>query len=258
MKKIIIGIIVFIAVLGIGYSSFYIYLWYKDNNKTDAKIKDIQSITNVLEIEDTDDVIVNDQNSVYSDYKFLNADFKSLLEINKEIVGWIAIPGTKIDYPFVQHSDNSYYLKHSIDHSYNNAGWVFLDYRNQINNLDNNTIIYAHGRVDGTMFGSLKNILEDKWLSNKENFVLRISTLEYNYLFEIFSVYHLKTTSDYLYTNYDDKDAYEEFLRMITERSMHNFATSISSDDKIVTLSTCYNSSEKLVVHAKLIKSDRK
>lgn len=258
MKKIIVGVIGVVALIGIVYSSFYMFLWYKDNSKTDSQIKNIQDIASVEEIEDTNDVVVENSDSAYSEYKFLSVDFSSLLKINKEIVGWISIPGTKIDYPFVQHNDNSYYLKHSIDHSYNNAGWVFLDYRNSINDLDNNTIIYAHGRVDGTMFGSLKNILEDSWLSNKDNFVLRISTLKHNYLFEIFSVYHIKTTSDYLYTSYDDMNIYKDFLRMIKERSMYDFDTSVDSDDKIITLSTCFNSSEKLVVHAKLIKSDKK
>lgn len=258
MKKIVVGVISFIALVGVVYSSVSIYLWYKDNNKTDSQIKDIQNIVNVKETEDTDEVVVSDEDSLYSEYKFLSVDFASLVGINKEIVGWISIPGTKIDYPFVQHSDNDYYLKRSIDHSYNGAGWVFLDYRNHINNLDNNTIIYAHGRVDGTMFGSLKNILNDSWLNNKDNFVLRVSTPQYNYLFEIFSVYHIKTTSDYLYTTYDDVNSYQSFLDMIKKRSMHDFGTNINSDDKIVTLSTCYNSSEKLVVHAKLIKSDKR
>lgn len=258
MKKIVLGVISIVSVVGVVYSSISIYLWYKDNNKTDSQIKDIQDMVHVQETDDTGSVDVINGDSDYSDFKLTSVDLSSLLSINKEIVGWISIPGTKIDYPFVQHTDNSYYLKRSLDRSYNGAGWVFLDYRNNINNLDKNTIIYAHGRVDGTMFGTLKNVLEKKWLDNKDNYVLRISTLKYNYLFEIFSIYHLKTTSDYLSINYDDSDDYQKFLDMLTNRSMHKFDTSVTPSDKIVTLSTCYNSTEKLVVHAKLIKMDLK
>ena len=71
---------------------------------------------------------------------------KKLLKENQETVSWITVNGTNINYPVVQHSDNEYYLNHSFDGSENSAGWIFLDYRNNIENTEKNTIIYGHSR----------------------------------------------------------------------------------------------------------------
>ena len=91
----------------------------------------------------------------------INVDFQELKSTNNQTVGWIQVNGTNINYPFVQANDNKYYLTHSFDKSHNTSGWVFLDYRNNIQTLDKNTILYAHGRIDKTMFGTLKNILNN-------------------------------------------------------------------------------------------------
>ena len=148
-------------------------------------------------------------------------------------------------------------MSRSFDQSYNNAGWLFLDYRNRLDPIDMNTVIYAHGRVDGTMFGSLKNALTDEWMM-QEQYYIKISTLSYNYLFEIFSAYHIKTTNDYLITNFSSNQEYQEFLDKIKRRSMVSFDTTVSTQNKILTLSTCYNNQEKMVVHGKLVKQEKR
>ena len=134
----------------------------------------------------------------------INVDFNSLKRTNPDVVGWLKVNGTNINYPFVQSSDNDYYLTHSFNKSYNGAGWVFLDYRNNGTN-NKNTIIYAHGRSNKTMFGTLKNVLNNGWLNNTNNYVIKISTETENSLWQIFSVYRIPTTSDYLQTNFNDE-----------------------------------------------------
>ena len=185
----------------------------------------------------------------------IDINFNELKNINNDVKGWIKVNGTNINYPFVQSSNNKYYLTHSFDKSYNSAGWLFLDYRNNINN-NKNTIIYAHGRYDKTMFGSLKEVLTKNWLSNTNNYVIKISSEKENSLWQIFSTYHIPTSSDYLQTNFKSDSEYQEFLNMIKDRSSYNFNTSVNSNDNILTLSTCYNNSDKMVVHAKLIKKE--
>ena len=187
----------------------------------------------------------------------LNVDFYELKKINNNVKGWIQVNGTNINYPFVQANDNKYYLTHSFDKSWNSAGWLFLDYRNNYTN-NKNTIIYAHGRNDQTMFGSLRTVLTKKWLSNTNNYVIKISTEKENSLWQIFSVYHIPTTSDYLQTNFDSDIEYQGFLNKIKNRSRYNFNTNVTSTDNILTLSTCYSKSDKMVVHAKLIKKEQK
>lgn len=239
------------------FSLIKIINWNVDNFNTSKKIEVLKESTKVEEKQDSIYTnIVTQSDNIES--KLLQVDFTNLLAQNSEVVGWINIPDTKIDYPFVQTNNNNYYLYHSFDKSWNNAGWIFLDYRNSINELNTNTIIYGHGRLDGTMFGSLKNTMNDEWLSNKGNHVVKISSISYNYLFEVFSIYKIKTTNDYLYNNFQTSTEYNSFLEKITNRSLYNFNVEVTTKDKIVTLSTCYNNTEKFVLHAKLIKQEKR
>lgn len=265
-KNIILILIIITSSITLLISIFNIIKWKIDSNKTNYEITNIQENINVEEIQDTENteiiepVIEVPKENPYWDYinmNMINVDFNGLKRTNQDVVGWLKVNGTNINYPFVQSSDNDYYLTHSFNKSYNGGGWVFLDYRNNGTN-NKNTIIYAHGRSDKTMFGTLKNVLNNGWLNNTNNYVIKISTETENSLWQIFSVYRIPTTSDYLQTNFNDETEYQNFLDMIKDRSSHNFDTNVASTDNILTLSTCYNNSDKMVVHAKLIKKENK
>ena len=265
-NKIILSITIIISLLLLIYSIVNIVIWKNDSNKTNKQIEDIQEEIKVTEVVDTENTEIIEQEeeipefNPYWDYikmNMLNVDFSELKKINNNVKGWIQVNGTNINYPFVQANDNKYYLTHSFNKSWNSAGWLFLDYRNNYTN-NKNTIIYAHGRTDKTMFGSLRTVLTKNWLSNTNNYVIKISTETENSLWQIFSTYHIPTTSDYLQTNFDSDGEYQEFLNMIKDRSSFNFNTRVNSNDNILTLSTCYNNSDKMVVHAKLIKKEQK
>lgn len=265
-KNIILILIIITSFITLLISIFNIIKWKIDSNKINYEITNIQENINVEEIQDTENteiiepVIEVPKENPYWDYinmNMINVDFNGLKRTNPDVVGWLKVNGTNINYPFVQSSDNDYYLTHSFNKSYNGGGWVFLDYRNNGTN-NKNTIIYAHGRSDKTMFGTLKNVLNNGWLNNTNNYVIKISTETENSLWQIFSVYRIPTTSDYLQTNFNDETEYQNFLDMIKDRSSHNFDTNVASTDNILTLSTCYNNSDKMVVHAKLIKKENK
>ena len=82
-------------------------------------------------------------------------DFAALREINPDIVAWIYIEGTKINYPIVQGEENSYYLKHLFSGEWNGSGCIFLDFRNDASFADRHSIIYGHHMKNGTMFTDL-------------------------------------------------------------------------------------------------------
>lgn len=238
--------------------------WYRDNKKISSQVDDLIDKTNITVVPDNLNTEIINQNEVdefdpYWDYikmNLINVDFNELLSENKDTVGWIQVNGTNINYPIVQTSDNDYYLTHAFDKSWNSAGWVFMDYRNDSETFDKNTILYGHSRLDKTMFGSLKNILKSGWLDDTSNYVIKLSTPYENTMWQVFSVYHLPTTSDYLKVDFSSDSEFSDFLKLIYNRTAHNFGTSVSTNDKILTLSTCYANSEKLVVHAKLIKRE--
>ena len=243
-----------------------IFIWGKDNKDTSKVINDITNAVNVTLRDDDDNTeLVNDTNEeetsdywYYIKFPLIDVDITELKEKNSDTVGWINVNNTNINYPFVQTKDNSYYLNHSFDKKYNEAGWVFLDYRNN-NDLNNkNTILYAHSRLDKTMFGSLSKVLKSSWYNNKDNHIIRLSTDTENTLWQIFSVYKIPEESYYITTNFNSNKEYTKFLNTIKQRSIHNFNTNLDANEKILTLSTCYSDTERTVVHAKLIKRSPK
>ena len=76
-------------------------------------------------------------------------------------------------------------------------------------------------------------------------------------MWQVFSIYHIKTTSDYLVTNFTNEE-FDAFIQMLIKRSIYNFNTKVNNTDRILTLSSCYGKSEKIAVHAKLIKIEKK
>lgn len=262
-KKLInITINIIIGILGILllYSIFNIIKWNIDSKKLSKQIDNINDIISIDDFDNKDAVIVSnsaDDKDPYWSYikmNLIDVNLNELRKTNSDTKGWIKVNGTNINYPFVQTSNNDYYLNRSFDKSLNKSGWVFMDYRNNLTNLDKNTILYAHGRVNKTMFGSLNDILKNDWIKNKDNYVIRMVTDKETSLWQIFSAYHLPTTNDYLKIDFTNDDEFLEFAKTLKNRSLFDFKTSITKDDKILTLSTCYNKNDKMVVHAKLIK----
>lgn len=243
-----------------------IFVWGKNNKDTSKVIDDINNTVNVTLRDDDDNTeLVNNTNEektsdywYYIKFPLIDVDITELKEKNLDTVGWINVNNTNINYPFVQGKDNSYYLNHSFDKKYNEAGWVFLDYRNNKNLNNKNTILYAHSRLDKTMFGSLSKVLKSSWYNDKDNHIIRISTDTENTLWQIFSVYKIPEESYYITTNFNSNEEYSKFLNTIKQRSIHNFNTNLDTNDKILTLSTCYSDTERTVVHAKLIKKSPK
>lgn len=266
-KNIIIIGLMILCIIGLIISILNITLWKKDSDKTIKEIKEIQEVIEVQEKEDTEKTEIIEQVeeipefNPYWDYikmNLIDVDFTELKKENSSVVGWIKVNGTNINYPFVHTTNNDFYLNHSFDKSYNEAGWVFLDYRNKKNELSKNNIIYAHGRFDNTMFGTLRKITTNGWVKNTNNHVIKISTEKENTLWQVFSIYRIPNTNDYIQVEFKNNKEFLNFANMLIKRSSHDFKTTVNENDKILTLSTCYNDDEKMVVHAKLIKKEQK
>jgi len=166
-------------------------------------------------------------------------DFTKLKEINSDVVGWIYIPGTKINYPIVQRKDNWYYLNHDIHKKYNIMGSIFMNAFNKSDFSDSNTILFGHNNhQDSLMFTDLKEIY-DGILGNELS--IYIYTENETYTYQIYAVY-LASPSDEtpLNTNIN-----------FFERTEREFLYDKSDSMKTLTLSTCYkDSSQRIIVHA--------
>ena len=265
-KGVYIGILI-ISIIVLVFSLLKIFIWNKDNSDVDKLQKDIadKNVKEVKADKDTTDNVNPPENKSddYWDYikmDMLSVDFNELKKKNPDTVGWIKVNGTNINYPVVQTKDNDYYLNHAYDKSKNSAGWIYADYRNNMTNFDKNTIIYGHGRLNNTMFGSLKTILNSKWYNNKNNYIIKFSTPTENTLWQVFSVYSIKAESYYITTKFSSDKEYNEFLQTLKNRSKKDFSATVNTKDKIITLSTCKDvaGTERVVMHAKLIKIEKR
>ena len=239
--------------------------WSLENKKTDDMLSDVYDAAEVKEIKETTTTLPAEEKntteklkttSLYDKYESMNmleVNFDNLKSINPDTVGWIKVPGTKINYPFVHTKDNEYYLKHTFDKTSNKKGWVFLDYRNNIDNLSKNTILYAHGLVNNQMFGSMRNVVKQSWYNNKNNYIITVATPRGNQKWQVFSTYTIEPESYYITTSFKDNDEFNNFINTLKQRSLHNYGVEVSSNDKILTLSSCYDNKKRMVLHAKLI-----
>ncbi len=227
-KKVILTLGATVLVFILLFSLYKIYLWQRDSVDTKKIMDGIQFSSD-------------------------SVDFQALKSRNSDTVAWVSVPGTDINYPVVQAKNNDYYLNHSFDKKTNQAGWVFADYRNSFERLNQNTIIYGHGFLNKIMFGTLKNTINESWYSNEENYLIRLTTEKETTTWRVYSTYKIKTTDDYLDISFNNESELDNFINLTKSRSVHNFKETSDSVNKVLTLSTCYNRSERIVLHARLV-----
>lgn len=254
-KRILIGILV-VMLVALIFVVYKIVRWKLDNDSIKKQVNNIHSYVSVEDVEDNKNTVVVDEN-IQTDDKLINVNFDELKSANADTVAWIKVEGTNIDYPVVQTSDNKYYLTHSFDKSYNEAGWVFADYRNSLVD-DKNLVIYGHARLNETMFGSLKNVTKSFWYENSDNYVIKLSTPTVNSSWLVFSTYIIPAEDYYITTNFVDDMSFYEFIKILRARSVYDYNVELNSSDRILTLSTCYSDNKRVVLHAKLIKYENK
>ena len=246
-----INILTITLLVGGGFGIKTILDQKKDYEKSDKLQSDITNLYSNISEEILDVEFDKQENKT----KEINSDFDKLIDKNSDTIGWIKVNNTRIDLPVVQTDDNDYYLTHDFNKEYNSMGWVYGDYRNDFKNLDQNNILYGHTYKDTIMFSSLQYVLDDNWLNNKDNYIIEFNTLYENLNWEIFSIYTIPKTSDYLKVDFNGNE-FINFIDMLKKRSIKDFDVQFNDDDKIITLSTCYiNSKNRLVVHAKLIRN---
>lgn len=238
-KKVLECFRVFSLVLVV-YALVIISKWYIENEEN----KSIASY--LVEISSPVSVVTN------TSFPYINVNFKQLKEESNDVVGWIMISNTNINYAVVQSSNNEYYLNHNFNKKSSQAGWVFMDYKNDINSLDSNTTLYAHNRLDGSMFGDLYKLLDDEWYEN--NKYIYFNTESETMTWKIFSAYMINKKNYYSDNVFDSVEEFNKFIDQASSNSVVNLDVNVNMDDKILTLYTCDNSNNnRIIVHAKLI-----
>lgn len=188
-----------------------------------------------------------------------NLNWEYLWEQNKDIYAWIEIPGTKVDYPILQHpTDNTYYLEYNLDGSKGYPGCIYTENVNSKDFMDYNTLIYGHNMKNGTMFANLHKF-KDETFFNEHRYMF-VYLPDEILVYDIFAAY--KFTDAHIWYTYDceGKDGFGKYLDMIYEDygNSGNFreGVRVTNEDTIITLSTCIGgeSDKRYLVQGALVK----
>lgn len=180
-------------------------------------------------------------------------DWEALEAINPDLVAWIYIEGTSIQYPVVQSEEgNQYYLDYAFEGQKNNCGSIFMDAGNQKDFTSENTILYGHNMKTGKMFGSLKYYEDPDYCEDHPD--IWIVTKEKNQKYKIFSVYKTESDSDVYALDFSSEESKQNYVDICKSNSLYDTGIKVKGKHKILTLSTCTSDEEeRFVVQAKLV-----
>ena len=164
-------------------------------------------------------------------------DFSALRQQNPDVLGWILIPGTRVSYPVVQGTDNSYYLDHTWRGGKNSVGAIFMECRNSSDLSDFNTIIYGHRMNNRSMFGTLSQYKSRSYWQAHPYVYLTDDSGTHRY--EIFAAGEVSVDSDVYRLGLRSDSSRQSFLDSCLALSALNTGVTPHTYDKVLTLSTC-------------------
>ena len=234
VTKIIFIFFIIIFVCGIGYLTYYLY----DRNKNN---KDNKEILNDIEI---------DESKIIENKTERMLQLEELQKENKEIIGWLEIEGTNINYPVLQASDNDYYLTHNYKKEKASTGSLFLDKDFDLINGSSNYLIYGHRNKSGLMFEDLMKYTKEDFY--KEHTKIKFTTNKEDCIYEILSVFYSRVYYKseqnvfryYYFVNANNEQEYNDFVNNAKKVSLYDTGVTAKYGDQLLTLSTCEYSQE--------------
>lgn len=231
------------------YQVLRIWMEYRKGEKT------YEALTSYVELPQTTSSgqTEGQTNELTETNDFIFVDFATLVQQYPDVVAWVYLPDSTLNYPVVQGSDNEYYLTHMVDGAINSAGSIFMDYRCDATFSDKHTILYGHYMHNDSMFRSVARYQEQSYFDTHP--VIQLATLEKQYELVIFSAYVATVDQNAWELYFSDDAQYAEWLKDITARSIINTEVTPQTTDRVVTLSTCTSLAQeekRVVVHAVL------
>lgn len=169
---------------------------------------------------------------------FVNQGILDAQALNADVKGWLTLPGTEIDYIFVQAENNDYYLRRDIYKKYAYAGTVFMDYRNDPEFQDFNAILFGHHLKNGAMLADLEKYWEADFFAEHPEGLLYLPHSTYR--LEIFACLLIHANDKVMYnTDWSDVQVREDFLDYVADKAKQFRDIGVTTEDKLITLSTC-------------------
>ena len=232
------------------FSAVQVFNWWSKSNQSARTYSDLTALAPVPAPQESGGTKAEEK----TDILWPQVDFEALAAANPDVVGWLYSEGTSIHYPVVQGEDNEYYLSHLFDGTANPNGCLFLDYRVASDFSEGNSIIYGHYLTDGTMFTSLSGYKKQEYYDSHPRLLL--VTPQEKFVVELFSGYVASVTDKACQTQFSTQEEWEVWLERIAACSGFISEIRPTTQDKILTLSTCSYEFEnaRFVVHGILKK----
>jgi len=194
----------------------------------------------------------------YSQDKSFLSDYQDLYLQNNDMVGWIKIEDTKINYPVMQSKDNpNFYLKHGFDKAYTDYGCPYIQENCDVDIPSDNLIIYGHNMKDSSMFSGLMKYTDKSfWESHKTiSFDTLTEKCDYEIIAAFKTVVYTESFKYYQFINADTGDEFNAYITKCKELALYDTGVTAEYGDKLITLSTCEYSRNngRMVVVAKKI-----
>lgn len=170
-------------------------------------------------------------------------ELEELYKLNKDVVGYLYIPGTNINYPVVQRpSEKDYYLYRDILHKDDNHGSIYVREVCDVFNPSDNVTIYGHNMADGTMFANIHKFKDEDFFD--EHPIIYFDTLYERHTYQVLCIFRTSGTYGvgfpfHQYTDFEDEAEFKEFVKSIRKLAMNDSGISVSYGDKFICLSTC-------------------
>ena len=246
------GFLMIIAVGVLVYAGYQLTMIFLEYKAASDEYKEIENYTTAETVTYNTDYDTGDPFN--PNFTPTQVNWQELVALNSEIYAWIEFENAEmgINYPVAKGVDNLYYLEHTVNGTANSSGSIYIDCDNDPYFHDTNTFIYGHNMKNGSMFGNLKKYKNQEFFAGNEYFW--IYTPDSRSRYKIFTFYEPAADSDAYNWWSDYCDEYTAYLENAKAKSMYDTGVSISSDDKIITLSTCTSRDDyRFIVQAKLI-----
>jgi len=175
---------------------------------------------------------------------------------NEDIIGFLSIEGTNVQYAVAQTDNNSFYISHGINKDANSAGAIFMDSSNNPAMNDYNTVIYGHNMKNRSMFHDIRYYTSRQYF--QEHNIIVYQSLYEETRWEVFAFYPTDTEFNYINTVFATPADFEAFLAEVRLKSVVPSNVEVTAEDAVLTLSTCTNTADdmRFALHAKLIVSE--